>query len=289
MEPVARALFRIPSARTPPFHHRRSDGLTTPAAHPLIHPVRRLTDPEPERSGPRLGIFLLTGNSMIAELCGIVPLDWVVLDMEASPMTKTDALHMLQALSGSGCSPLVRVPYLDHHLIEHALDMGAAGVMIPKVDDAAAAAAAAAASRFPPEGSRGVNPVRASGYFTDVDGYLRDANRRTVCIVQIESAEAVARVDEIAAVEGIDALFIGMGDLASALGQPGRMTGAAMDEARARTLKAARSHGKQAGIFAYDMDLAAQYAAEGFDLIAFGNEIKLLRESLLDKLGKLAT
>ncbi|MFI5758508.1 HpcH/HpaI aldolase/citrate lyase family protein [Streptomyces sp. NPDC051569] len=254
--------------------------MTTDTPHPLLRhddALRRRRSGE----GPALGIFLVTANSMLAELCGTVPLDWVVLDMEASPMTKHDALHMLQALSGSDCTPIVRVPYLDHHLIEHALDVGAAGVMVPKVDDARAAAAAAAACRFPPEGSRGLNPVRASGYFSDVPGYLAQANRTTVCMVQIESAEAVANAAAIAAVEGVDTLFMGMGDLACSLGQPGVLTGPAIDAARAEVLAAARAHGKQAGIFAYGPDLAEQYTQEGFDVIAFGNEVKLLRDSLI--------
>ena len=240
-----------------------------------------------DRDGPSLGVFLVTGNSMLSELCGTLPLDWVVLDMEAAPMSKQDALHILQSLNGSAVSPIVRVPFLNHHLIEHALDIGAAGVMVPKVDTAEAAAAAAAACRFPPEGRRGVNPIRASGYFSDVAGYLRDANKNTVCMVQIESVEALQNVDAIAATDGVDVLFMGMGDLACALGQPTVTTGPAMDAARARVLAAARAHGKQAGIFAYGLDLAEQYAREGFDVIAFGNEVKILREGLLGALARL--
>jgi 2-keto-3-deoxy-L-rhamnonate aldolase RhmA len=261
--------------------------MTANDLHPLLRRDTSLRHRVTEHQGPALGIFLVTANSMLAELCGTLPLDWVVVDMEASPMTKQDALHTLQALTGSAVAPIVRVPFLNHHLIEHALDVGAAGVMVPKVDTAADAAAVVAACRFPPEGRRGVNPVRASGYFGDVAGYLRDANKNTVCMVQIESAEALHNVDAIAATEGVDVLFMGMGDLALALGQPAVTTGPAMDAARARVLAAARANGKQAGIFAYGLDLAAEYAREGFDVIAFGNEVKMLREGLLDALAQL--
>lgn len=252
-----------------------------PVRHPLLAPGPSLSRAATGTPGPALGLFLLSGNSMIAELCGTLPLDWVVLDMEASPMSGPDALHMLQALTGSSCTPLVRVSRLDHHLIEHALDLGAAGVMVPKVDTPAQAEEAAAACRFPPEGRRGINPVRASGYFADVAGYLATANAATSCVVQIESARALENVEAIAAVPGVDALFLGMGDLACDLGQPGVMTGPAMDTARAAVLRAAQEHGKLAGIFAYTPELARQYADEGFTLIAFGNEIKLLRDAVV--------
>lgn len=240
-----------------------------------------------DRQRPMLGVFLLTGNSLLAETCATLPLDWVVLDMEASPMSKQDALHMLQGLKGGACASFVRVPFLNQHLIEHALDMGASGVMVPKVDTAEEAERATAACRFPPEGTRGVNPVRASGYFGDVPGYLRRANSETTCVLQIESAQAVERADEIASVPGVDALFLGMGDLSVALGQPTVMTGPAMDRARGAVLSAAHSHGRRAGIFAYSLELASQYASEGFDMIAFGNDIKLFREAVQSGLATL--
>jgi 2-keto-3-deoxy-L-rhamnonate aldolase RhmA len=225
------------------------------------------------------GIFLLTGNSAIAELCGVLGFDWAVLDMEASPMSKQDAFTCVQALAGSACSVVVRVPYLNRHYIEHALDVGAHGVLIPKIDTPEDAAVAVAACRYPPEGARGINPVRASGYFGNISRYLQEANRKTLCLVQIESAEAVRNADVIAAVPGVDGLFIGMGDLASSYRQPGDVTGPAMDQARAAVLAATRKHSKHAGIFAYGLDLANTYAHEGFKLIALGNDIKFFREA----------
>jgi 2-keto-3-deoxy-L-rhamnonate aldolase RhmA len=231
--------------------------------------------------GVARGLFMLTGNSALAELTGLLGFDWAVLDMEASPMSKQDAFHCVQALTGSRCSPVVRVPYLSRHHIEHALDIGAHGVLIPKVDTVRAATAAAAACRYPPDGERGINPVRASGYFGNMETYLSQANQATYCIVQIESAEAVENVDRIVFVPGVDAIFIGMGDLASAFRQPGEMTGPLMDKARTAVLDAARRSGKHAGIFAYSLDLARQYIEEGFSLVAVGNDIKFFREAAM--------
>jgi 2-keto-3-deoxy-L-rhamnonate aldolase RhmA len=278
----------------PWVQHRcnRADDAGMMNAHPLIeHPLldfrpslrSRLTGP----TAPAYGIFLLTGDSGLAEACGLTDLAWMVIDMEAGALSRRDVLHCLQALTGSRCAGLVRVPGHSREEIEHVLDLGAEGVLVPKVDTADDAAAAVRACRFPPDGTRGINPVRASGYFADVPGYLREANHRTLCLVQIESAAAVANACDIAKVPGVDGLFIGMGDLAASLGQPGVTTGPAMDKGRAAVLAAAREHGKVPGLFAYSLDLARQYAAEGFRMIGIGNEVKLLREALVTGLADL--
>lgn len=237
------------------------------------------------------GLFLLSGNSMIAEAIGTMPLDWLVVDMEASPVTKEGTLHILQALNGSQVTPIIRVSVLERSLIEHALDVGAHGVIIPKVDTPEDAARAVQACRFPPDGVRGVNPVRASAYFGNLPRYFAEANQRTQCIVQIESAEAVERAAEIATVRGVDVLFMGMGDLACSYGQPGDVIGPKMDAARQRVLDAAEKSGKIAGIFAYAIELAELYVKEGFRFIAISNEIKLLREGVMasaQRLGRAA-
>ncbi len=243
--------------------------MTADAKHPLSHTDQRLAG-----DGPWLGVFLVAGNSMLAEACSMLALDWVVVDMEAAPMSKVDALHMLQAMSASNLVQLVRVPALDRHVIEHALDVGAHGVIVPKVESREQAALAADACRFPPIGSRGVNPIRASGYFTNLAGYFASVDARTICAVQVETARGVEHIEEIVEVPGVDVVFIGVGDLACSLGQPGVPDGPAMDGARHRVLAATLAAGKVPGIFAYSDELARVYAAEGFKLIAIGNEVK---------------
>ena len=146
--------------------------MTANNQHPLSHTRQRLVG-----DGPWIGLFLVTGNSMLAEACGLLDLEWVVIDMEASPMSKRDALNMLQAMSASSLVQLIRVPANDRHLIEHALDVGAHGVLVPKVESREQAAFAANACRFPPAGTRGVNPIRASGYFTNLSGYFAVCRR----------------------------------------------------------------------------------------------------------------
>jgi 2-keto-3-deoxy-L-rhamnonate aldolase RhmA len=230
-------------------------------------------------AGPAYGLFLVSGNAMLAEAAGYTGVDWVVLDMEGGAMTKVDALHQAQALTGTPVTTIVRVPRLDRHDIEHALDLGVAGVMVPKVDRVEDAELAARCTRYPPEGARGVNPVRASAYYSAADGYYASANREVVCIVQIESREALQNAEKIARVPGIDALFIGANDLAMDLGQPGNTSGPAFDEACRTVLDACAGAGKPAGIFASSTKSARQYAKDGFRFIAIGNEVKFFVQS----------
>ncbi len=236
---------------------------------------------------PALGLFLLSGSSQVAELLSTLSIDWLVVDMEASPISPREVIQVFQALHNTRVAPLVRVPVNSHHLIEQALDWGAHGVLVPKVDDADAARLVAAAARYPPHGRRGVNPVRASAYFADVGAYLSNANARTLCMVQVESVRAVENARAIAGVDGIDLLFIGAGDLAYSLGQPGQVTGPQMDTARRRVIDACLEHHKIPGIFAYSLELAEQYLVEGFRFVAFGNDYKLLREAASGSLRRL--
>jgi 2-keto-3-deoxy-L-rhamnonate aldolase RhmA len=223
------------------------------------------------------------------EACSTFGLDWLLVDAEAAAVTQADVLRSFQAVTGTGVAPLVRVPRLDHHLVGHMLDIGAHGVLVPKVDSAEAARAVVQAALYPPLGKRGVNPVRASGYFHDVHAYLAAANEHALVLVQVESREAVEAADEIAAVPGIDGLFVGPGDLAVALGQPGDVTGPGMERACARVLDAARRAGKTAGIFAYTDELARRRLADGYRLVAIGNDLKMLRagvEASLDQVRR---
>jgi len=159
--------------------------------------------PANNTGAPALGFFCVTGNPLVAELYGVVGADFVVVDMEAAPMDKADALSCVQALASTSAAAYVRVPWMERHWIEHALDTGADGVLVPKVDTAVEAEKAVAAAYFPPRGQRGLNPVRASSFFTAFDDYIRTANSRTQCLVQVESRLAVANVGEIAAVPGL--------------------------------------------------------------------------------------
>lgn len=258
----------------------------------MTHPLFDTRNPLKERLAadrPALGLFVLSGSPTVMEACSTFGLDWLLVDAEAAAVSPDDVLRSFQAVTGTGVAPLVRVPRLDHHLIGHMLDIGARGVLVPKVDSADMARAVVQAALYPPHGRRGVNPVRVSGYFHDVSAYLRTANEHAFVLVQIESREAVEAAGEIAAVPGIDGLFVGPGDLAVGLGQPGEVSGELMDHACARVLDAVRAVGKTAGIFAYSDELARRYLADGYRFVAIGNDLKMLRAGLqasLDEIGR---
>jgi len=236
-----------------------------------------------------LGMFVLTGSPLVVEAATYSNLDFIVIDAEASPITNESLLHLLQAGKGSRVETVVRVPELNRHTIEHILDLGTKTIIVPKVNNAEMAREITDIIYYPPDGNRGINPVRASNYFTNLKTYFSSANGNTLCFVQIETVEALENVDEIAGVDGIDGLFIGPGDLAASLGQIGDVTGSKMEEARQKVITAARKHGKFLGIFAYSMDLAKQHIQEGFQFVAVGNDIKILSEAINAKVNDLTT
>jgi len=237
--------------------------------------------------GPVYGLFLVTGNAMLAEATGHAGLTWAVVDMEGAAVTRVDALHQVQALTAAGVAPVIRVPVLERNAVEFALDLGAAGVVVPKVDTPEEAALAAALTRYPPQGCRGVNSVRAGSYYTHSKEYFASANREILCIVQIESREAVENAAAIAQTPGVDMLFIGANDLAMALGTPGDVTTPDFAVARQTVLTACAEAGKLAGAFALSTRLAREYANEGFRFIAIGNEVKLFMQSATLAVGML--
>jgi 2-keto-3-deoxy-L-rhamnonate aldolase RhmA len=227
-----------------------------------------------------LGIFHLTANSHVSEALSTTLLDWLVYDMEASPASKEGVVHFLQSLKGSGVAGMVRPALSEHSAIEQALDAGAAGMIIPKIDTKEGCQRVVAAAKYPPLGKRGVNPVRASGYFSDVKSYFNSANAETLIFVQAESRQAVENIESILSVDGLDGVFVGCGDLAMDLGCAGEMDSPAMVAAIKTVLQACQKHKKVPGIFAYSLDLAKQFIADGYQLVAFGNDIGLLKQAV---------
>ncbi|MEI6409156.1 MAG: aldolase/citrate lyase family protein [Bacteroidota bacterium] len=233
---------------------------------------------------PSIGVFLLSGSAFIAEAMAQHPIDWMLIDMEASHATKADLMHILQALNGYSVTPLIRISYQNKHLIESGLDFGAKGVMIPKVDNRQQGEDMVSACFYPPKGNRGINCIRASGYYLNAAAYLRQINSAVITIVQIESKESIENLEDIAGIPELDILFIGLGDLAASYGQIGSVSGKFMDEAREKVLQVCKKHHKIPGIFAHSIEVAQQYLEEGFLFLAIGNDIKFLHHGLADEL-----
>lgn len=255
--------------------------------HPLFSSSSPLKETLQETKAVCFGIFLYTGEALFAEAAAVAGADFVVIDMEASPMSGRDALSVMQVLSGSSCSSVVRVPRHDSHLVAHALDLGADGVMVPKVETGNEARLMGAACRYPPEGTRGLNALRASAYGQNEPAYLASANSKSLCVVQIESPSAVRAVDDITAAPTVDVIFVGTGDLALSLGVPGDHDHEKVADARRRVLRSYIKAGKIPGIFAPSVHHAERFAEQGFRLIAVGNEVKWFMAGLGATLGAL--
>ncbi|MEM7224013.1 MAG: aldolase/citrate lyase family protein [Pseudomonadota bacterium] len=233
------------------------------------------------RSGqPAVGCWLNLYSTMAAEIISQAGYDCAMIDMEHGQGDTIDAIALMQAIQGRDCTPYARVPSNDPVAIKRILDAGAQGVMVPAVNSAEEAAAAVAACRYPPEGIRGVAPVivRAADYGADWQSYTAAANETILVICQIESGAAVAAVEEIAAVEGVDLLFVGPFDLSANLGFLGQPDHPEVRAEIARVEQAAKSAGKLLGaIPTPDRSLEALHQT-GYDLILADADVALLRD-----------
>lgn len=239
-----------------------------------------------ERS--RVGMWVCSGSTTVAEICASSGLDWLLIDGEHAPLTLESIQRQLQAIAAYPVTPVVRVPINDWVLIKQYLDLGAQNLLIPMVNTAEDAAQAVRATRYPPEGVRGVGSALARGArWNRVENYLQRANDEFVSvIVQIETAQAVENAAAIAAVDGVDAIFIGPSDLAASMGVIGQQDHPEVIAAVHRAIAAGREAGKPVGINAFDPKLAQRYLDEGIDFILVGADVALLArgsEALADR------
>ncbi|MBD0707273.1 MULTISPECIES: HpcH/HpaI aldolase family protein [unclassified Streptomyces] len=230
-----------------------------------------------DREGPSLGLWLGLANPYTAELCATIGFDWVLVDSEHAPNTLQTVVSQLQAIAATPAVPVVRPPTSRPEAIKRYLDIGARTLLLPMIDGPEQAAAAVAATRYPPEGTRGVGSAlaRASRWGQDTE-YLSTANDRTFLIAQIESPQAVASIDDIVAVEGIDAIFIGLSDLAATMGHLGEPTHAGVLAAFRYVAQRAHHAGKPVGTLAGNERLATIAKAAGCQFIAVGTDVGLL-------------
>jgi 4-hydroxy-2-oxoheptanedioate aldolase len=251
----------------------------TPTQTPLQTPdnafKRAIAEP-----GARIGLWLGLADPYAAELCATAGFDWVLIDGEHGPNDLRSMLATLQAVAPYPVHPVMRIPQGDVALIKQVLEIGATTLLVPMVETAAQARALVAATRYPPQGVRGVGSGLArSSRWSAYPKYLHEANDRVCLLVQVETASALAQVDAIAAVDGVDGVFIGPADLSASmgfLGQPGHPeVRAAIEQAFARILAA----GKAPGVLSVDEALARRYIECGVRFIAVGVEATLLAQA----------
>lgn len=223
-----------------------------------------------------LTAWLTIPSSFSAELLAHCGFDCLTIDVQHGLIDYGAAVGMLQAISTTSCIPLARVPWNEPGAIMKLLDAGAYGIICPMISSAQEAAAFVAACRYPPQGIRSYGPKRAVLYAGD--DYPSAANHTILAIAMIETAEGLANVDAIAAVEGVDALYIGPADLSLALGREQRVdqTDPVMVEALDTVLLAARRHGKVAGLHTGSPAYAQQMIKKGFQLVTVQTDAAFL-------------
>jgi 4-hydroxy-2-oxoheptanedioate aldolase len=220
------------------------------------------------------GAWLGIASSLSAEAMAHQGYDWICLDMQHGAIDYSAAFSMMQAINTTPTVPFVRVPWNDTSAINRALDAGAHGVIVPMVNSAEEARRAVAACRYAPEGARSWGPVRAQ--FALGGNYFERAPEEIVCIIMIETKQAVDQLDQILAVPGIDAVYVGPADLSITLGlPPGLDNGGAFEEARLRIAEACKTHGVVAGMHA-NASLAAKHAAAGYQMITITHDVGAL-------------
>lgn len=236
------------------------------------------------------GIWLTSGTGILAELAGTAGFDWCLIDGEHGPNTVSEILPQLQALAISGTPAVVRVANAEAWMIKQVLDLGCQTVVVPMVDDAQTADAMARAMRYPPQGNRGMGAslARATGFGAVAD-YPHAANDQVCLLVQAESAQAVENIDAIAAIEGVDGVFVGPADLSADMGYPGQPdhpeVEAAIDHLIARTVAA----GKIAGIITFDESRLNAYAEKGVTFLGVGGDMMILGSALRGLAARIKT
>lgn len=229
-----------------------------------------------QRGDAALCAWLSIPSTFSAEIVAHTGFDCLTIDLQHGLIDYQSAVPMLQVISTTYATPLARVPWNDPGAIMKLLDAGCYGIICPMINNADEAAAFAAACRYPPAGIRSYGPKRAMLYAGD--DYADAANATILAIAMIETADGLANVDEIAALPGIDALYIGPADLSLALGRSQRtdQTDPVLVEALDTILAAAKRHGKAAGLHTATPAYAAAMIEKGFQLVTVSTDASFL-------------
>jgi 4-hydroxy-2-oxoheptanedioate aldolase len=224
----------------------------------------------------QIGMFSTLASSLLVEAFAGCGFDWILLDTEHSPSELPAVISQLQALAAHEVSPIVRPAWSDMVLVKRLLDAGALTLLLPYIQSAEEAAAAVGYTRYPPRGVRGVSgSSRAAGYGLTAD-YLARASEEICVLVQIETAQGLHELEQIAAVDGVDGVFIGPSDLAASLGHLGNAqhpdVQRAIDDAFARL----RAVGKPAGYLTVNEAEAEHRVAQGIDFVGIATDTTIV-------------
>lgn len=239
------------------------------------NPVPGIIDLHPRlQAGETLfGTFIGLGSPVATELLARAGFDWLILDLEHGAGTESELLASLHAMGATTTAALVRPQSGERLRIGRALDLGAHGIMVPRIDLPEQAREAVSYMRYAPDGARGLAlGTRGAGLGERAHADVRAINSRVLGIIQIESRSAVDSAAEIAAIDGVDVLFVGPTDLSHALGMPGRFTDPDYLEAITSVVAAAEGAGKAAGILLRDATALGRHRDMGFRFIGLGSD-----------------
>ncbi|MGF1617793.1 MAG: HpcH/HpaI aldolase/citrate lyase family protein [Acidimicrobiia bacterium] len=228
-----------------------------------------------------LGSTVSTTDPSLVECMARSKLDFLMIDTEHSPLGPETVQMLVIAASGSGMPSVVRVGSTIPHALMQPLDVGAAGIVVPRIKSHVEVQAVIEATRYPPLGLRGFGPRRAAGYGRDTRLYVDEARERVAVIVQIETYEAVEDLEAIAGVAGLDALLVGPNDLAAAMGVPGEPEHEMVIEVVSKMKVACDKAGVAAGIAVAPNPKIVQYHIDsGLDFVISGGDVAFLTESV---------
>jgi len=249
-------------------------------------PVNRFKRALRERQ--QIGLFSTIGSNVLMELFSGCGFDWILIDTEHSPNEMPDVIAQLQALSASTVSPIVRPAWSDMILIKRLLDAGAQTLLIPSVQSAAEAEMAVSYTRYPPQGVRGVSGSSRAANFGLNSSYLASAQNELCIIVQIETIEGMKNLEQIAAVDGVDAVFIGPADLAASMGHIGNAQHTEVQAAIEDGFRRLRAIGKPAGYLTLNEAEAQKRLAEGVEMVGIATDTSIITRSAVALTGRLA-
>jgi 2-keto-3-deoxy-L-rhamnonate aldolase RhmA len=237
---------------------------------------------------PVFAATLTVGNTDVAVALARAGFDFLWVEMEHSPITLESLRNVVLATRGLPAQLFARVPVNELWTAKRVLDAGASGVIFPFTSTPELAKQAAAACHYPPGGRRGSGAILATVGWPDADRYHDSCDENVTVIAIIEEAEAVARIDEIAATPGIDALFLGTSDLSFSMGLRGAQGSAELEAAIAKVLAAGRRHGKVVGRPGWSVADVKRHIDEGFGLFQAPTDLAFMLSGMKDYLGAVA-
>lgn len=229
-----------------------------------------------KRGELQIGLWSSLCSPIVSEIISQSGFDWILVDTEHSPNEPPDVLAQLQALKGGTATPIVRPAWNDAVLLKRLLDIGVQAVLVPFVQNAEEARRAVAACRYPPAGIRGITVSGRGSHYGRVPDYLKRADGEICVLVQVETGEALSRIEEIASVDGVDGVFIGPADLSASLGHIGNPGHPEVQAAIQDAVKRLTAIGKPAGILTPSEPDARRYIEWGYRFVAVGSDLGLM-------------